>query len=756
MGNGQLLARFYEENRIPVKLSKIAPVMRQAQLAIEDHRYYEHGALDFKGTLRALIRNTTSDDVQGGSSITQQYVKMVQVEACTSKGDTQCVKEAQAPTLQRKIRELRYAIAMEKKFSKDKILENYLNIAYYGQGTYGVEAAAQHYFSTSADKLTLAQAAMLAGLVQNPDTVNPVRNPAAALDRRDVVINRMAELKLITAEQVKQAKKVGFDQKKVKRTRNGCVGTRYPFLCDYVRETLEKTPSLGKTLEDRKNMIKRGGLTIQTAIDPETQDLAQEKVSEVVGPTDPIISTMNMIQPGTGLIVAMAQSRPVMGSDVKKGQTYWNLAVEPEMGGIQGYQAGSTFKLFTLAAALEKGIPISKKFNARSPMDFSGREFRSCKGKEKVYGRYRVTNSVGHSTVIGMTEAAEFSVNTYFLQLELATGMCRVTKMAKKMGVKVGHPIGQPPVDIVKQFQDKPSFTLGTVEVSPLSMAEAYATVAARGIHCNPIIVSKITTRAGKNLEIPDANCQRVMDQDVADGVNKILKSVVARGTGTRARISGEGDIAGKTGTINSNEAVWFAGYTPEIAGVAMISIDNTKSPFIKSRKLRKKGDRFRRSGVRNYTVPSTDYRLEGSGSGDAGQEIWRPVMLEYLKRVPNTSFNDPPRRIEVGRQVTVPNVYGLGISAAIRRLEAAGFTVETQYVYHDTIPLYGFVGWSPGPGQTISEFGTVFLQRSKGKDPAIAQAEEEARNKAEDEARKKAEEERTRREKKKKDPPPR
>jgi membrane peptidoglycan carboxypeptidase len=753
MGNGDRLATFYDENRIPVPLSKIAPVMRQAQLAIEDHRFYEHGALDFKGTLRALIRNTTSDDVQGGSSITQQYVKMVQVHACLSKGDTECVKEAQAPTVERKIRELRYAIAMEKKFTKDQILERYLTIAYYGQGAYGVEAAARYYYGLKAEKLNLAQAAMLAGLVQNPDTSNPVRNLSAALDRRDVVINRMAELRLITPEQVKKAKKTGFDPKKVKPTRNGCVGTRYPFLCDYVFRSLKKTPSLGKTVEDRENMIKRGGLTIQTAIDPSTQDLAQKNVSKVVGPTDPIISTMNMIQPGTGLIVAMAQSRPMMGK--KKGQTYWNLAVEPELGGIQGYQAGSTFKVFTLAAALEKGIPINKKFNARSPMDFSGREYQSCKGREKVYGRYRVSNSVrGYNGVINMTRASEGSVNTYFLQLELATGMCRVVKMAKKMGVKVGHPIGQPPVDIVEKYHAIPSFTLGTVEVSPLSMAEAYATVAARGIHCNPVIVSKITTRGGKSLQPPDANCRRVMDRDVADGVNKILKSVVAKGTGKRARIFGEGEIAGKTGTINSNEAVWFAGYTPEIAGVAMISIDNTQSPFIKSRKLRKAGDRFRRGGVRGYTVPSTRRYLEGSGSGDAGEEIWRPVMLDYLKRVPNTSFSDPPRRIEVGREVTVPSVSGLSISAAIRKFERAGFTVVTQYVHSETTPTYGFIGWSPSPGQTTSEFGTILLLRSKGRDPAIVAAEQQAQQKAEAEARKKAEEERKRLEKEKRKPP--
>ena len=261
---------------------------------------------------------------------------------------------------------------------------------------------------------------------------------------------------------------------------------------------------------------------------------------------------------------------------------------------------------------------------------------------------------------INMTTAAEKSVHTYFLQLALATGMCPVVKMAEAMGVKIGRPIGDPPVDLVKKFQYIPSFTLGTAEVSPMSVAEAYATVAARGKHCNPVIIAKITTRAGKNLAVPDANCQQVMDKSVADGVNKMLKSVVNNGTGRPARVFGEGDIAGKTGTINSNEAVWFAGYTPEIAGVAMISIDNTMEPFSKA--LRRKGKDYRSRGVWNYTVPSTDAFLSGTGSGDAGEEIWKPVMTEYLKRVPNTSFQDPPTEIEIGKQVPVPSLAGLGL----------------------------------------------------------------------------------------------
>ncbi len=643
MANGKTLAYFFDENRIPVTLDQIAPVMRQAQLAIEDHRFYEHGALDLKGTLRALVHNTTSDSgTQGGSSITQQYVKMELVTQCGK--DANCVKDAKAPTIDRKIRELRYAIALEQTLTKDQILERYLNIAYYGDGAYGVEEAAQHYYGTTAAELTLPQAAMLAGLVQNPDANNPVKNKGVALNRRDVVINRMTELNLITATQAAAAKKVKFNQDDVTSTRNGCVGTEYPFLCDYVRRTLLKTESLGATVEDRANMINRGGLTIQTAIDPKTQDIAQQKVSDVVGPTDPLISTMNMIQPGTGLIVAMAQSRPVMGSNTKKGETYWNLAADPSMGGIQGYQAGSTFKAFTAAAALEQGTTLSQRYNARASMNYKDRGYDTCDGRSRVLGNWRVGNSTGKNGVMDMYRAAAYSVNNYFVQLELDTGMCPVVQMAQKLGVK----LGSTDRDIVDYYQRIPSFTLGSVEVSPLSMAEAYATFAAGGVHCSPIIIDTITTPDDNNLAAPSANCERVMSKDVADGVTDMLAYVMTDGTGKRAATSDGRPQAGKTGTISGNEAVWFAGFTPEIAGVSMISIDNRKKPFIKSSAARRNGD-FRSNGVKHYTVPSTGVYLNGSGSADAGEKIWKPTMDAYLQDLPKTEFEQPPASITGG-----------------------------------------------------------------------------------------------------------
>jgi membrane peptidoglycan carboxypeptidase len=637
--NGDVLAYFYDENRVYVTLDKIAPVMQQAQIAIEDHRFYEHGPLDAIGTLRAFLTNLIAGGVtQGGSTLTQQYVKMVQVEEANKAGDEAGVQAAQDDSYGRKIKELRYAISVEKTLSKDQILERYLNIAYYGDGAYGVEAAAEHYFGTTAAKLTLAQATMLAGLVQNPTAYNPVQHETAGIQRRNVVINRMAELGVVTKAQAKKAIATEFREKKVASKVNGCQGTDYPFVCDYVYRSLEQTPSLGDSVEDRQQAIKRGGLVIKTKFDPDTQDKIQKSVSTVAGPTDPVIAAMSIIEPGTGLVVAMAQSRPTMGDSTKKGQTYWNYNVTPDMGGAQGFQAGSTFKAFTAAAALEQGIPLSKRYNARSTMDFTGRGFETCDGTSQV-SSWRVSNSTGVNGTMDMNRAAEYSVNTYFVQLALDVGMCNVVQMAEKLGIESSTEDAP-----VSSYADKPSFTLGTLEVSPLSVAEAYATFASGGVHCDPIIVESITDSTGAKRDVPSGNCQRVISEDVANAMNSLLSSVMTKGTGQRARTADGRPQAGKTGTIDSNAAVWFAGYTPQAAGVAMISIDNTRKPFLKG----EAGSRA--SGLKGYVVPSTGLALEGSGSGDAGQEIWKPAMEAYLRGKAMQSFNAPPANLVNGR----------------------------------------------------------------------------------------------------------
>ncbi|HYI59565.1 MAG TPA: transglycosylase domain-containing protein [Microlunatus sp.] len=640
--NGDVLAYFYDENRVYVPLDEIAPVMKQAIISIEDHRFYEHGPLDAIGTLRAFLTNVVAGGVtQGGSTLTQQYVKMVQIEEAKKAGDEAGIQAAQDDSYGRKIKELRYAISVEKTLSKDEILERYLNIAYYGDGAYGIEVAAHHYFDTTADELTLAQAAMLAGLVQNPTANNPVEHPKAALQRRNVVLNRMAELGVITEAKAAKAAKSKFNEKSVTGTTNGCQGTDYPFVCDYVYRSLEQTASLGDSVEQRQETIKRGGLVVKTKFDPDTQDEIQDAVSSVVGPTDPTIAAMDMIEPGTGLIVAMAQSRPEMGDNTEKGETYWNYSVSPEMGGAQGFQAGSTFKAFTAAAALEQGIPLSKRYNAARTMDFSGRSFESCDGSSQV-SNWRVSNSTGVNGTMDMYRAAEYSVNTYFVQLALDAGMCNVVQMAEKLGVESSTKDAP-----VSSYADKPSFTLGTVEVSPLSVAEAYATFASGGVHCDPIILESITDSTGAERAVPSANCQRVISEDVANAMSSLLSSVMTKGTGRRVMTADGRPQAGKTGTIDSNAAVWFVGYTPQVAGAAMISIDNTRSPFVQG----KSG--YRSAGLKGYTVPSTGRALEGSGSGDAGQEIWKPAMQTYLQGKAMQSFNAPPAELVAGRSLS-------------------------------------------------------------------------------------------------------
>jgi membrane peptidoglycan carboxypeptidase len=280
-------------------------------------------------------------------------------------------------------------------------------------------------------------------------------------------------------------------------------------------------------------------------------------------------------------------------------------------------------------------------------MNFGGRSYETCSGTAQV-PNYPVGNSTNTNGPMNMYRAAQRSVNTYFLQLELAVGLCPVVKMAEKLGVHSSTPDAP-----ISSYDQTPSFTLGTPEVDPLSMAEAYATFASGGIHCSPIIVDTITNPTGDQLEAPSGNCTRVLSADVANAMNALLASVMTQGTGQIVRTADGRDQAGKTGTIDSNKAVWFVGYTPSVAGAAMISIDNQAKPFVK-------GNAGSRAGLKGYQVPSTGQSLSGSGSGDAGQEIWKPVMEKYLADQPKTKFESAPAELLQGRTTNTSGRNGL------------------------------------------------------------------------------------------------
>src|SRR3954453_7173263 len=376
-GAGNTVASLYDQNRINVPLSQISRKMVKAIVSIEDYRFYQHGALDLKGTLRALVTNQASNGtVQGGSSITQQMVKMTLLNQAKTKKER---KAATADTYARKLTELRYAIAFEQHYSKDWILERYLNIAYFGDGAYGVQAAAQHYFGTNAKDLTLLQGATLAGLVKNPSGYDPITNPDRGIQRRNVVLDRMAQLNVISQHTADQTKKKPLGLHPV-ATPNGCVNSSAPFFCDYVVNYLEHDPALGKTPDARKKLLYTGGLTIHTTISLRDQRAADNSVHSHVFPKDQAIGALAMIEPGTGDVKALAQSRP-MGRDAASGQTFLNYTVPQKYGDSAGFQPGSTFKVFVLATAIQQGIPLSQKIDSPMEKTIPMSEYRVCGGR---------------------------------------------------------------------------------------------------------------------------------------------------------------------------------------------------------------------------------------------------------------------------------------------------------------------------------------------------------------------------------------
>ncbi len=552
--NGTKIATLYSENRIVVPLSQISPLIQKAAVATEDARFYEHHGVDMKGSARALLANSQAGDVQQGSStITMQYVRN---QLITNAKTKEQIEDARVRTIGRKLQEMRYALAIEKKMSKQQILEGYLNVSYFGAGAYGVEAAARRYFDVSASQVTLPQAATLAGLVQQPVGYDPTAHPKIGQVRRDVVLDRMANQGYITAAEAASAKAIPIQKTlKPKELENGCAQSKYPFYCDFIINQIKNDSRYGATVQDRENLIKRGGLTIKSSLDLKAQASAQRAVDRRVPPKDPSkkAAAIAMVKPATGSVIAMAQNR--RWGTTGPGVTTYNYAVDAADGGTIGMQAGSVFKAFTLAAAFEKGISPREYINSPQRKTFAPGDW-GC-GENFNQPKYTVNNSTGAGT-FNMWSGAAMSINTFFVELERQAGLCRTVDIAERMGVKLGN--GKP-------LLRYPSFTLGSMEVSPLSVAGAYATFANHGVYCKPHAVASISDLDGKTLYSDSGNCRRAVTREVADATTAILTGVIdGSGSRTGKDMSLGRDAAGKTGTTDSNAAVWFAGFTPDLA----------------------------------------------------------------------------------------------------------------------------------------------------------------------------------------------
>ncbi|WP_433493735.1 transglycosylase domain-containing protein [Micromonospora sp. CA-248089] len=573
-----LITTFYDVNRTDVPLAEIAPVMRQAIIAAEDRRFYSHGGADLRGIARALVANVKGGGTeQGGSTLTMQYVRNV-----LKTDPNRTPEERQAATEQtvgRKLQEIRYANALEQSLSKDEILNRYLNIAYFGSGAYGVAAAGQRYFGKAPADLTLGEAALLAGLVQSPDAYSPIDGDKdQALTRRGYVLDAMAETGAVTAQQAAAAKAEALTLRPTAQP-NGCTATAqghddWGFFCDYLRRWWLTQPAFGSTPEEREQALRRGGYRVVTTLDPKIQETAQEQATKVYGYGNKRALPIAAVEPGTGRVLAMAVNRHYSLDDNPDGQANHPNTVNPLISGgasVDGYQAGSTFKMFTMLAALEAGKPLSTGFDApsRLPTRYASDDEGNCDGtwcpanaNPQWMDGYRM-----------MWDGFGRSVNTYFVWLAEQVGEDKVVEMAQRLGITFR-------ADSDAAFaRDNAAnwgaFTLGVAATTPLDLANAYATVAAEGTYCTPLPVVSVTAPDGDPVDVAQPSCKRVLEPDVARAATDAARCPVGQqsafgqcngGTATAVDSIVGRPVAGKTGSSERNATETFVGYTPQIA----------------------------------------------------------------------------------------------------------------------------------------------------------------------------------------------
>ncbi|MEO6998880.1 MAG: transglycosylase domain-containing protein [Terracoccus sp.] len=576
--DGSLIAMLQDKDRRVVSLSQVAPIMRKAQVAIEDNRFYDHGAIDPQGLARAALEDLrTGAATQGGSTLTQQFVKLSLQEQSLVSGDASAAAAATAKSVLRKITELRYAVALGRDWSKDQILQGYLNLAYYGDQAYGVEAASQHYFGVHASALNLTEAATLAGLVQSPSLTDPVHYPAAATKRRNVVLDRMHELGIITNAQLKTAKARPMTADlHVTNPPSTCAASKYPYFCTFVINWLEEQPALGSTVATRRARIYSGGLTIHTTLDPQVQQTVDRSIREVAPEKNDlgVAAAAYVTQPGTGKVLAFGQNT-TFGLTASSGGTAVDYALDQRYGGSGGFQFGSTAKAFSLVTAMAQGLGTDANVTGQGAdpqhaATFTPNDFPQPCG---LSGNWNVFNDEAWAGgTISLKTATALSTNTAFVALAKQIGVCAIRDTMVAFGIHAsnGDPLGKYPPQII----------LGAQEVSPQTMANAYAGLAADGTLCQTYPVTDVSV-GGKSIWAPKPSCQQVADPSAVSQATQYLEYNMTNGSGILNQLPGRVS-AGKTGTADRNSQSWFVGYTPGLTTAVWVGnpTDPTRPMF--------------------------------------------------------------------------------------------------------------------------------------------------------------------------------
>ncbi len=698
---GNVIAWLYSQRRFEVPSDKIANTMKLAIVSIEDKRFADHNGVDWKGTLTGLAGYASGDvGTRGGSTIEQQYIKNYQL-LVTAQTDAE-KRAAVETTPARKLREIRMALTLDKTFTKPEILTRYLNLVSFGNNSFGVQDAAQTYFGINAIDLNWQQAALLAGMVQSTSTLNPYTNPDGALTRRNLVLDTMIDNLPQEEDALRAAKATPLGiLPQPNEVPRGCIaaGDR-AFFCDYVQEYLSRAGI-------NKEQVARGGYLIKTTLDPDVQIPVKTAIDRFASPTlAGISSVMSVIFPGKDShhVVAMASNRKY-GLDLSAGET-----MRPQPFSLVGDGAGSVFKIFTTAAALDMGMGISATLEAPARFQAKGLGSGGAKGCPK--DTWCVLNAGNYRGSMSVTDALATSPNTAFAKLISQIGVTRTVDMAVKLGLRSYAEPGtardynpdsnESLADFVKR-QNLGSFTLGPIEVNALELSNVAATLASGGVWCPPSPIDKVFDRKGNEIAVPAEPCDQVVPEGLANTLaNAMSKDAVGMGTaaGSAGAAGWDLPVSGKTGTTEAHRSSGFVGFTSHYAAANYIYDDSTTPTDLCSSPLRHcgEGDLY---------------------GGNEPARTWFTAMKPIA-----TSFGDvklpptDPRYVDGSPASRVPAVTGLDVDAARQRIKEAGFQVNDQTNSVNSSAKYGeVVGTSPA-GQTIPG-SVVTIQISNGIPPA-------------------------------------
>lgn len=709
------LATFYAQNRIPVQLDAIAKVAQDATLAAEDPNFYQHGGIDLQGTIRGILTTvigkiTGSESIAGGSSITQQYVKNVRLQKCEAMPVSNakdkahyrdCVDEATGTTPERKFQEIQYSIALEKKLTKQQILTGYLNIAGFGGTVYGIEAAAQYYFNTTAAKLSAAQAASLIAIVNHPSalkldmpdsTTNGAANGYAAnKERRDYILANMYEEKRLTKAQYDQALATPV-QPVITPSVRGCqkaLGSAY--FCDYVRHVVLADPAFGKTTDDRVANFNRGGYKIYTTLDMDLQQVAEDTLNSWM-PKDysaTVGGALVGVEPGTGRILYMAQNKDytqdpdVVASDPVR-YTGINFNTDSDYGGSNGFQPGSVYKVFTLAEWLKQGHSLSETVDARTQTYTSGSNWpfkNSCSSSGS--GTWTPKNDdFANLGSMSVTAATQGSVNTAFVGMAKQLDLCNIKKDAEAFGVhsaKSGVELGSTAASI-----------LGTNEVAPLTMATAFAGIANKGTVCTPIAIDSIVDASGKKITPPQSSCSSAVTPQVAAAMDYALKQVVTGGT-ARGINQTSVDMLAKTGTTDDALHVWLVAATTKVASA------------------------YWAGNISGKTSMRSIKPAHGLTVASARTQVQKAMMTAAAKKYGGDPFPTVERTLLRGTTITVPDLVGKTPNQAVTILSGLGFTVATGQDEDSAVDAGTVSSTNPAAGTEASKGASITVNISNG-----------------------------------------